>query len=79
MNETKLWVSSVDSDRLSLTVRGLLVGLIPLLSIAFGVPAEAFNGVAEGIISLITSLLGLLSVGMTLYGATRKLVNTIKK
>ena len=77
MNIPKILKSSVDPDKLSLTVKGLLLGLIPLavfISARFG-----FNIVEADWAFLLESALALLAAFFTVWGAIRRILNKIKK
>jgi len=67
-----LYTSSANPEELSLTIRGLLLGIVPLLSVAFEVPEGLLTNFVEGMIGLIAS-------GMVAYGLTRKLIIAFKK
>jgi predicted histidine transporter YuiF (NhaC family) len=76
-----LLVSSSDSEQVSLTIRGLLVGFIPAIMFAAGfahvnIGQDQLNELVNGIVSFIETLLTLIATAMTLFGLVRKLWNT---
>ena len=79
VNNSKPWyMSSVDPTSLSLTVKGLLASVIPLLLIAFkfyhiNIGEDVLNGYVGQVESIVYFLTSALAVGMTLWGAIRKL------
>ena len=72
------WViySSENPDKLSLTIRGFLVGILPVLAFVF--PHVDFAPVIESFVALVSQLLGLVSISMMIYGGIRKLWTTYK-
>lgn len=74
----KDWIiySSNNSDKLSLTIRGVLVGLIPVVGYVFH--GFDFSPVIENIITFVKALLSLVSISMVVYGGIRKLWTTYK-
>ena len=78
----KILQSSANSNKLSLTVKGILVGLIPLALLIFGGNIEAgdLQGAIDSIIAAITAIFGAFAAVITAWGAIRKvLVKTRKK
>jgi len=79
------WVvfSSKDPARISLTVRGILVGVVPFIIAGAGladinVGPDELNGIVDSIIFLIQAFLTFVAASMTVWGLVRKLLNTIK-
>lgn len=77
------WISSVDPASLSLTVKGILAGVIPvalLVAKLAGVqlPDGTLNDIVQGITDLIVAIGGVVSVVATLYGAIRKIYYEFK-
>lgn len=84
MKYPKALGSSVDPQKLSLTVKGILVGLIPfIIIIAKGFNVDLNNdelmSVIDGIVSLIVNIGAIVSVAVTVYGGIRKIINKFKK
>lgn len=82
MKVPKLLASSADQERFSLTLKGVLLGIIPVIILA----TNAFGGSVDetDLTSLINSIVNLASVGlalvsasMTVYGAGRKVYHLI--
>lgn len=78
-----LVVSSANPEKLALTVRGFLVGIIPLalyLAPLAGIQLDAGNlsGIVELIKQLVEVGLGLIAGIITLYGLIRKIVLSVK-
>jgi predicted histidine transporter YuiF (NhaC family) len=74
-------LSSQDPTKLSLTVRGLLITLVPVILIAaqaFGLGMLAESDVVaiiEGITAIIATVLTLIGMVMTVVGLIRKMFN----
>jgi len=74
----KVLTSSVDSSKLALTIKGILIGIIPLAlfiasSSGVALVQGELNGLVEAISELIIAFGGVLSAGVTLYGLFRKI------
>jgi len=69
----KLVTSSTDPTKLSLMVKGFLVGLIPVLMILTGASEADLNGIIGYISQAVFLVTSLYAVGASLYGALRKL------
>lgn len=71
----KFLASSIDPEKLSLTVKGILVGLIPLALIVFPeITQIELQGAVDGIVNVIISVSIAISALATLMGALRKIV-----
>ncbi len=84
MEKKKWWASSVESKELSLTIKGILIGLIPLavlISAMFGanVPAGDWSQVVNGIEGLVIIIGSVISGIITLYGLIRKIIAQFAK
>jgi len=84
MNYHKTLGSSVDAQKLSLTVKGILIGIVPVIIIVTkGFNIDLNNDELKSIIDMIVSSIvqagALVSVITTLYGAIRKIANKFKK
>lgn len=78
MNIPSFLTSSADSQKLALTVKGILVGIIPLLLIVaqsqgWNLGQNDLNNFAEAVSTLIIAYGGVFSAGMVLAGVIRKI------
>lgn len=76
--------SSADPTQLALTIKGILVGITPLILIFFGlakidIGQEDWEQFMELIYQLVIYSTGLISLGATLYGLGRKVYYRIKR
>lgn len=76
-------VSSADPKEISLTIKGVLVGLVPYVMVLVGlahlnVGQDQLTTLIDGIADVIQYLLALISVSMTVVGMARKIWLTIK-
>lgn len=72
--------SSVNPEQLSLTIKGILLGIIPFLAIInslFGITIEeeGLRGLAESIPNMIAGLWTAWSLVIVVYGGVRRLIN----
>lgn len=75
--------SSANPQELALTVRGFLVGLIPLCLIIAKLLGADFlptdlEPYIDVIVNLVVAIVGVISAGMTIYGLGRKVVYWFK-
>lgn len=72
------WVlySSTNADKISLTVKGAMVAIVPILMHFF--PMADLSQLTEGIVMLVQQVLGLIATIMLVYGGIRKLVTTVR-
>jgi len=80
----KIFQSSSNPAKLSLTIRGILIGLIPLALLLSGVAGANlvqadFENLIETLIGAITAITMAVSAIATLYGVIRKIVLSFKK
>lgn len=68
----KLYRSSVDPTALSMTVRGILVGLVPLFIMVTGLDPDVIDSIIDMIIEMVFLGASLFSVGLILFGLIRK-------
>lgn len=68
-----LLTSSADPQTMGMTLRGVLVLVVPLIAHLFGVGQDTSDALVEGIVQLVVSALTLIGVGMTVFGLFRKL------
>jgi hypothetical protein len=80
----KLLASSVNPQELSMTIKGLLLGIIPLVStllklwnIELG--QEQLTLIVDAIIGIFTALFAVWSAWMVFYGLIRKVGVSLKK
>lgn len=71
------WIifSSKNADKISLTVKGFLVGVASMLVILF--PGADFSPLVDSIAIVVQQGLALISVVMVMWGAVRKVYRTI--
>jgi hypothetical protein len=69
------WIitSSTDPTKVSLFIKGILVGLAPLLMIAFGITEEQWTPIVDQAVQLAYFVSAAISAGMMLWGMGRKL------
>lgn len=77
VNKYPVFGSSVDASQLSLTVKGAL-GLIVMILVGIGLNQIELNLLADQITNFIVIATELVSLGVTIYGAIRKLINQVK-
>ena len=70
-----LLASSVDPDKVSLTVRGALTALIPLILLA--VKALGYEVAESVVVEWVTALTAFVSAVMVLWGLIRKLKSQV--
>lgn len=76
--------SSIDPKKVSLTVRGALIGLVPVIIgiVKFygveGVDENVLTQIIDGIATVTQSFLSLVSVVMMTWGMIRKVLKSIK-
>lgn len=81
----KFLQSSANAQALSLSVKGVLLGLVPIVLIvlkgfdpAGEVVADDLQNIANTVGDVIIAVFGLVSPFVTLYGLVRKVANTLK-
>lgn len=72
MNFQKLITSSSDPKALSLTVKGILTALLPIVIALSGIDEATANGILDTIVNIVFYGSSLLSALVTLYGLLRK-------
>jgi len=72
----KLLQSSANPNKLATTIKGILMGLVPVIVIVLSV--LGFNIGTEQITEVIIQITALIAGGFTLYGMGRKLYFLIK-
>lgn len=84
LNSIGKWLvrSSADPARLSLTIKGVLVGFVPVIMAVAGlanidIGSDRVSAIIDGVASLVQVALALVAMVMTAYGIVRKLYNTI--
>lgn len=79
MNNFFTWLiqSSSDPDKVALTVKGALLGLIPLVIMAARV--LNFNFLPQDLEQLAIGVSGFCSIALTVVGLVRKIYLTLKK
>ena len=71
----KLITSSVSPERVSLTVRGLLFSLLPIIMYVTGLPEATLEPILDVIVDSVFFATALVSSAMTVYGLIRKAIN----
>jgi len=79
-----LWLSSIDPTKLSMTIKGILNGFLPLVAIAIGfvdidLTATDFQQFTDSIPALIASVWGAVAALQITYGALRKIIVGVAK
>ena len=69
----KLFTSSADPKQLSLTVRGILLAVLPILIALSGVDEATATGIVDTIVDITFYGTTLFSLVVTLYGLLRKI------
>ena len=84
LNTAIKWLvsSSQDPARWSLTIKGILVGFVPVIMAVAGlanidIGSDELSAIIDGVASLVQVLLALVATVMTAYGFARKLYNTL--
>ena len=68
----KLFTSSADPKALSLTVKGILTAILPIVIVLLGIDEATANGILDTIVNIVFYGSTLLSALVTLYGLLRK-------
>jgi hypothetical protein len=76
-----LLVSSADPSSVSLTIRGMLIGIAPatiaVLNLAhINLGQDQLTALVDGFVNLLQAVLTVISMAITFYGAVRKVWNT---
>lgn len=72
----KIIGSSQDPEKIALTIRGAVLTLIPIIIMVAGGLNVTLN--PEDLIAFVNTLFGIVTLGITLYGLGRKIVNAFK-
>ena len=76
----KLLGSSINQDKLSLTIKGIIVAVFGLAAtIGMGVGIPEGNELAASVENIIKNIVGLVSSAMVAYGLIRKIWVAISK
>ena len=68
----KLITSSSNPNQIALTIRGVLIGLVPLIAHITGLTGQEITTIIDLLVELVTVSMTVLSVAMTLIGLLRK-------
>lgn len=68
----KFTASSVDPTALSMTVRGILVGLIPLFITVTGLNPDTVDTITDTVVEMVFLGASFYSAGLVLFGLIRK-------
>ena len=79
----KLLASSINPAKVSMTVKGVLAAIVPLILVLapmfnWSVNADDFKNLTSAIEAVIVAITGAVSAGMILYGVIRKLLVALK-
>ena len=79
MTISKIFTSSVDPNKLGLTVKGFLVMLVPIILVVANVAnwnlgQEELNAIVDNTVDVVVAVGTLISTGMILWGAIRKVL-----
>ena len=77
---TWLLVSSKDPEKLSLTIKGILVGILPVLSAVFGlanVQLGDLTPIVDAIAAAVQTFIAFVAAAIALYGLVRKVILTL--
>jgi len=74
--------SSADPNEVSLTIKGLLIGAIPVVMAVLGLAhinlgQDQLTGIVDALVNVVQIALTLFSAVATLYGLVRKVWNTV--
>ena len=69
----KFLASSVDPSKLSLTVKGLLLSLLPVFLVLTGMTEETIQPIIDAIVQAVFLVTALVSTFQILYGLIRKI------
>ena len=69
----KFLTSSTDPNKLSLTIRGILLAILPIIMVFTGLTEAEIQPIIDGIVQLVFLLTAIVSAGQVVYGAIRKL------
>lgn len=69
----KVLTSSVDPNRMSLMVRGMLLSIAPMAMVVLGITEADFGGLVDGVVRFIFLVTSLVGAFQTVYGAIRKI------
>jgi len=70
---SRLTRSSDGSGNLSTTIKGILLGVAPIIILVFGFAPEEINGFIDIIVEIIEKGLGLISLIVVVWGLGKKL------
>lgn len=68
----KLFTSSTDPKKISLTVQGALVAIAPIAIAMTNLNADQYNAVVNGVVDIVFYGTALVSALTTVYGLVRK-------
>ena len=69
----KFLTSSVDPSKLSLTIKGILLGVLPIFLVVTGMTEETIQPVIDGIVQIVFLVTSLVSAFQIVYGLIRKI------
>lgn len=69
----KFLASSLDPSKLSLTVKGLLLSILPVFLVLTGMTEETIQPIIDGIVQIVFLVTSLVSAFQIIYGLIRKI------
>jgi hypothetical protein len=67
-----LFTSSADATKISTTVKGLLMAILPLLIVWTGLEEATITPIIDSIVTIVFTVTSLISAGQIFYGLCRK-------
>ena len=65
--------SSADANKISLTVKGILLSLVPIIMILTGLTEAEIQPIIDTIVQIVFLATTMISAGQVLYGLMRKI------
>lgn len=65
--------SSADANKISLTVKGILLSLVPIIMIMTGLTEAEIQPIIDTIVQIVFLATTMISAGQVLYGLMRKI------
>jgi hypothetical protein len=72
----KFLASSADPTKLSLTIKGVLLSLLPIILVVTGMTEETVQPIIDGIVQIVFLVTSLISAVQIIYGLIRKIYFT---
>lgn len=65
--------SSADANKISLTVKGILLSLVPIIMISTGLTEAEIQPIIDTVVQMVFLATTIVSAGQVLYGLMRKI------